>query len=438
MDSPPPLDTNTQVVALSTQGAPLIAIPLNEDNDPTPFTEVVAKRKRDKPTSPAKQSPKKPVRDPFLTPIFIDSIPDKLRSPIAFVRALLQELKGIDVKNIRPTRTGYVLDVPSQQEADRLLKNIPSHIGKAHAPHAKANPLKLVLKGVSLYTEMSDIQNLLQDSGISLTSEIIRIRNTRSGQPLPLLLVKTVDDSKSRGLLESGELRIGPLSFKVEEFVLQPRNIQCFKCMAFGHQAGSCTRKTRCSFCGMSGHTYKDCQRKKAGHPPSCALCQGAHAANSSACPHRRAALEKILSQERFRDTRLAKEFFSTKTNSPPPRLHDTEQFPPMPTTSATKIPRPSPTRPKAPPMAPSTPPRPQKQHQQASTLSTSPPKPMSTTVWGNSSPSRQPLQSPPTQELAQLASDLAVLQKQVNDLVSALTPLLALIPLLTQWTTTK
>jgi hypothetical protein len=232
-------------------------------------------------------------------------------------------------------------------------------------------------------------------------------------------------------------LRIGPLSFKVEEFILRPRNIQCFKCMSFGHQAGTCTKSTRCSFCGMSGHSYKDCQSKKAGHPPVCVLCHGAHTANSSACPRRKAALEKILSQERFRETKLAKEFFASKTSSPPPRLQDTVQFPPLHPAPATRIPRPSSTTSKALLPTPSTPPRPQQQHQQAAIQPPSLPKP-TPTVWGNSPFNKQLQHSPPAPELARLSLDLAALQKQVNDLVSILTPLLALVPILTQWTATK
>ena len=417
-------------------GSPLIDIPVNEvnDDDPTPFTEVVKKRRHNIVSRQAPLPKKRPIKNPFQTPIFIEGVPEKFKNPLAFVKALLHDLHGIDVKNIRPTKTGYVLDVPSQQDADRLLTNIPQHLGKAHAPLNRAAPLKLILKGVSLHTNPDDMKDLLKDSGITTLSEIIRLRNTRNGQPLPLLLVKTVDDSESRSLLERGELRFGPLAYEVEEFILRPRNIQCFKCMAFGHLAGSCKRSTRCSFCGMSGHSYKDCQRKKAGQPPTCALCNGSHTANSSACPHRRAALEKVLSQERFRDTKIAKEFFANKHSKPlpsSPNPHDQDHFPTLPVASESRIPlvanRPSPSTPR-------TPPRPQDPH--TARLISSPAVPV---AWGNSRPltSLQPSTATDA-ELARISSDLASLQKQVNDLISSLTPLLALVPLLTQWTSRK
>ena len=67
------------------------------------------------------------------------------------------------------------------------------------------------------------MKELLEESGVTLNSEIIRMRNTRYRQLLPLLLVKVADDTKSRDL-ERGELRVGPLAFQVEEFALRLRS----------------------------------------------------------------------------------------------------------------------------------------------------------------------------------------------------------------------
>ena len=69
---------------------------------------------------------------------------------------------------MRPTKAGYVFDVPGQQDADRLFANIPQYFGKAHAPLNRAAPLKLVLRGVSLYTSLDDVKSLLKGSGVSL------------------------------------------------------------------------------------------------------------------------------------------------------------------------------------------------------------------------------------------------------------------------------
>ena len=260
------------------------------------------------------------------------------------------------------------------------------------------------------------MKELLKDSGVTLTSEIIRMRNTRNRQLLPLL-IKAADGPKSRDLLKRGELRVGPLAFQVEEIVLRPRYIQCFKCKTFGHLAGSCKRTISCSFCGMNGHSYKDCQQRKAGRRPTCALCHGQYAANSSASPHRGAALKKILSQVQFRDTKIAKEFFASRAHPSPPRPQDAEQFPPMPTATApgTLLPTPSTSRRTQHPSS-LTSERPSSfntQQQQTALQVSSPGRPRpSPHAWENSSPHVHLQPSPPIAELARLSSDLASLQK--------------------------
>ncbi|CAG0899289.1 unnamed protein product [Darwinula stevensoni] len=175
-------DTTAQTAAILTREG-VIEVPLNEDNDPAPFTEVTSRHRLNTDASPP-QNPtrnKRPVRDPFRTPLFIEAVPEKFRNPIAFVGTLLSVPKGIEITNIRKTRTGYVLDVPNQQDAERLIDKLPSNMGTAHAPHTKTNPLKFVIKNVSLDTEITDVKELLEESGITLMEDIIRMRKTRTG-----------------------------------------------------------------------------------------------------------------------------------------------------------------------------------------------------------------------------------------------------------------
>jgi len=53
-----------------------------------------------------------------------------------------------------------------------------------------------------------------------------------------------------------GEVKVGYLFFRVKQYV--PRLLRCFKCNRYGHVAGHCRGKLRCSICGGE-HKYSDC-----------------------------------------------------------------------------------------------------------------------------------------------------------------------------------
>jgi len=53
-----------------------------------------------------------------------------------------------------------------------------------------------------------------------------------------------------------GEVKIGYLFFRVKQNV--PRPLRFFKCNRYGHVAGHCRGKLRCSICG-GGHKYSEC-----------------------------------------------------------------------------------------------------------------------------------------------------------------------------------
>ena len=74
---------------------------------------------------------------------------------------------------------------------------------------------------------------LALENGISFDEiGINRIRQTKTGVPLPLVLVKAIDSPNAQAI-KNGALKIGCLHLKVQEFVLQPRIIQCFKCLQY-------------------------------------------------------------------------------------------------------------------------------------------------------------------------------------------------------------
>jgi len=81
-----------------------------------------------------------------------------------------------------------------------------------------------------------------------------------------------------------------------------PRLVQCFNCQRFGHFARQCKRSAVCGHCA-GNHPSRKCTRSndhacvdatQCHHPPlTCALCKGAHAASSRACPVRQDVAQK-------------------------------------------------------------------------------------------------------------------------------------------------
>ena len=75
-----------------------------------------------------------------------------------------------------------------------------------------------------------------------------------------------------RKLIEAGKITIGWTKAKIE--ALEPRPLQCFRCLEIGHVRKSCTskevREHLCYRCGVSGHRARECTAAN----PKCLLCE--------------------------------------------------------------------------------------------------------------------------------------------------------------------
>ncbi|CAG0898872.1 unnamed protein product [Darwinula stevensoni] len=124
----------------------------------------------------------------------------------------------------------------------------------------------------------------------------------------------------ARIILEEDEFRIGCLRLRVEEFVIQPRIIRCFKCLQYGRYIGRCKAdRDVCSYRSGKGHTQKTRQAKLNVLHPKCSQCQGAHAANAAACPKRQEKRLQIAHDPRFAHSPLARKILAEQKGYPDP-----------------------------------------------------------------------------------------------------------------------
>jgi hypothetical protein len=128
--------------------------------------------------------------------------------------------------------------------------------------------------------------------------------------------------------------------------VIQPRIIQCFKCLQYGHYIGQCKAdRDVCSYCSGKGHTHKTCQAKLNGLHPKCSQCQGAHAANSAACPKRQEKRLQIARDPRFAHSLLARKILAEQNGYPGPEAPVKPATPPA-RPHIRLVPAPPPSRP--------------------------------------------------------------------------------------------
>ena len=122
-----------------------------------------------------------------------------------------------------------------------------------------------------------------------------------------------------------GEVKIGYLFFRVKQYV--PRPLRCFKCNCYGHVAGHCRGKLRCSICGGQ-HKHSECSAAA----PKCPNCGGGHSANDKICPRckRETEILKLKTEAKLSYPDACKAYRIAR--SPPvPNMASQSAFPPLP-----------------------------------------------------------------------------------------------------------
>lgn len=159
--------------------------------------------------------------------------------------------------------------------------------------------LKFILYGLYDYSE-SEVKEELCSRNLPVTS--IKKFNTKPSLKRDTFLVcfKQSSSLSVDSLRKESKLFSTLVEWKVFE-EREPRTMQCFNCLRFGHSSSSCKSAAACVICAKP-HNKSECPLPKLenGKVDSkylrCALCSGQHTASFSGCPAR---VDYISAQEK-------------------------------------------------------------------------------------------------------------------------------------------
>lgn len=146
---------------------------------------------------------------------------------------------------------------------------------------------RAVIRGLPLNITCEEITIDLANQGVTAAS-VQRMRNRRSKQPLPLVLVQTTKEQKDK-LFQIN--RCCHLVIRIEPQRQPTGPSQCHRCQQFGHSQGYCTAAPKCVKCGGNHHSA-ECQKSR-DTPAKCANCNGQHPASYRGCARYAAVIQK-------------------------------------------------------------------------------------------------------------------------------------------------
>ncbi|CAF2110420.1 unnamed protein product [Rotaria magnacalcarata] len=123
---------------------------------------------------------------------------------------------------------------------------------------------------------------------------VIRLKN-KAQQPIRAVKLEFKSAKARNDVLETGEITVSHLKYKVVEFFAQANVLICSNCFGIGHFRKNCPQKSEatCKTCGDKSANLKD---HNCSGIPKCIHCGGAHLSNDTKC--------KIVQQYRATLTR--------------------------------------------------------------------------------------------------------------------------------------
>ena len=111
-----------------------------------------------------------------------------------------------------------------------------------------------------------------------------RLKSKKDGRVLPIFQLEINDPAEAQSLVSQNLVcKVTGLVYKVEEFGAPISIMQYHNCQCFGHSAKTYRSKQKCLICGEN-HSLKGC-RSRESRKPTCANCNGPHAASYKGCP---------------------------------------------------------------------------------------------------------------------------------------------------------
>lgn len=222
--------------------------------------------------------------------------PDAVKKGITYAKILSDAKESVDLKALgiegvrfRTAATGArVLELPgaaSAEKADslanKLRESFSGDLLKVSRPQKMA---ELRLSGLDDCTTKEDISVAVAKVG-GCSVESLKVGNIvrPPGRQGTVWLSCPVAAAKKAA---AGRILVGWTSVSVK--VLEPRPLQCYRCLEIGHLGAKCQctadRSALCFRCGKSGHKAATCEDK-----PHCPVCEAAgknadHRVGAKAC----------------------------------------------------------------------------------------------------------------------------------------------------------
>ena len=165
-----------------------------------------------------------------------------------------------------------------------------------------------VIKDVCLSITTEDVKAELHQQGIP-HGNVFRIKSQALNKETRLVRVFTNSMETCKNVIRDGIL-IFMQRKKCEISKQQPKVVQCYKCLEFGHIAEKCNKQQKCARCGAD-HSIKQCSRTE--NTVKCANCNENHSANYKGCNKYQEA-QYFAKQRQYADVAKKQEAIQAKT----------------------------------------------------------------------------------------------------------------------------
>ncbi|CAH1104417.1 unnamed protein product [Psylliodes chrysocephalus] len=190
------------------------------------------------------------------------------------IRRLIEEANLFiigNLRNIRKTKDGLLLETISGQQAKRLLQiQKLDNFHVSTEPHRSLNYAKGVIRCQDLLN--CSLEKVIEGLASEGVIDIKRIKTKRDGELVDTANLILTFDKRKLPL----KVRAAFYSLNVRPYI--PDFVRCFNCQRFGHVSLACTKPKIC-VCDKPPHIGHICEN------PVCVNCKGEHSARSKKCP---------------------------------------------------------------------------------------------------------------------------------------------------------
>lgn len=186
----------------------------------------------------------------------------------------------------------FIFDVKTKQELFITFKDIQTYkkamqlirakglIGHTFSPKSE-RPFRLVIKNLHPSPPKEEIQTTIENTGNSVTGEIINAHYGPEKIKTHTWFVNLVpgpNNNKAKDIKSIYHTKV-----TMEYPRKQTTVVQCKRCQQYGHTKNHCMRPFRCVKCAEN-HKTSECMKVDRSTPAKCALCLGDHPANFKGC----------------------------------------------------------------------------------------------------------------------------------------------------------